>query len=121
MAHHGVANPSDARPLSTHACPASLVLPACVWSVSGHVVAAAAVWLVCGRVSCLMVGLFGVGFLALQRALPQSDLVRVGALLVWVLVGASCVGPAWYVLTVRRPPTVGEKSNDRWFDSCKIL
>ena len=81
--------------------------------------AAAAVLWVRGRVSRLLVGLFGVGSLALQRALAQSDLVRVGALLVLVSVGASCVEPAWYVLTVRRPPTVGEKSNDKWFERCK--
>ena len=93
--------------------------PACVWSVYGHLVAAAVVLLVCGRGSRLMVGLFGVGSLALQRALAQSDLVHVGTLLVLVLVGASCVGPAWYVLTVRRPPTMGEKGNDKRFDRCK--
>ena len=93
--------------------------PACVWSVDGHVVAAAVVLLVRGRVSRLMVALFGFGSLALQQALAQSDLVRVGALLVSVLVGASCVGPAWYVLTVPRPPTVGGISNDGWFDRCK--
>ena len=93
--------------------------PACVWSVYGHVVAAAVVLLVRGWVSRLLVGLLGVGSLALQRALAQSDLLRVGALLVSVLVGASCVGPARYVFTVRRPPTVGETSNDKWFDRCK--
>ena len=95
--------------------------PACVWSGYGDVVSTAVFLLVCGRVSRLMVGLFGVGSLALQRALAQSDLVRVGALLVPLLVGASCVRPAWYVLIVRRPPTVGEKRNDRWFDGCKSL
>ena len=95
--------------------------PACVWSVYGHVVVAAVVSLVRGRVSRLLVGLFGVGSLALQQAFAQSDLVRVGALLVSLLVGASCVGPAWYVFTVRRPPTVGEKSNDKGFDRCKKL
>ena len=95
--------------------------PACVWSVYGHVMPAAVVLLKCGRVSRLRVGLFGVGSLALQRALAQSDLVRVGALLVSVLVGASCVGPAWYVLTVRCPPTMGENSNDKWFDRCKKI
>ena len=88
-------------------------------SVYGHVVAAAVVLLVRGRVSRLLVGFFGVGSWALQRALAKSDLVRVGALLVSVLVGASCVAPAWYVFTVRRPPTVGEKCNDKWFDRCK--
>ena len=93
--------------------------PACVWSVYGHVVSAAVVLLVRGRFSHLLGGLFGVGSLALQRGLAQSDLVRVGALLGSVLVGASCVGPAWYVFTVRRPPTVGERRNDKWFDRCK--
>ena len=95
--------------------------PECVWSVYGHVVAAAVVLLVRGGVSRLLVGLLGVGSLALQRAFAQLDLVCVGALLVSVLVGASCVGPAWYIFTVRRPPTVGEKSNDKWFDRCKKL
>ena len=66
-----------------------------------------------------MVGLFGVGSLALQRAPAQFDVVGVGAMLVSVLVGASYVGPAWYILTVRRPLTVGEKSNDRLFDRCE--
>ena len=77
------------------------------------------VLVVCSRVSRLTVGLFGVGSLALQRALAQSDLVCVGALLVSVWVGASCVGPAWYVLTVRRLPTMGEKSSDNLIDRCK--
>ena len=95
--------------------------PACVWSVYGHVVSAAVVLLVCGRISLLSVGSFGAGSLALQQAFAQSDRVRVGALLVPVLAGASCVGPAWYVLIVRRPPTVGKKSKDRWFDRCKNL
>ena len=94
---------------------------ACVWSVYGHVVAAALVLLVRGCVSRLLVGLFGVRSSALQQALAQSDLVRVGALLVSVSVGASCGGPAKYFFTARRPPTVGEKSNDKWFDRCKKL
>ena len=90
-----------------------------MWSVYGHVVAAAVVLLVRGRVSRLLVGLFGVGSLALQQALAQSDVVPVGAVFVSLLVGASCVGPAWYVFTVRRPPTLGEKNDDKWFDRCK--
>ena len=49
----------------------------------------------------------------------QLDLVRVGGLPVLMLVGAGCVRPACYVLTVRRPPTVGEKGNDGWFHRCK--
>ena len=93
--------------------------PACVRSVYRHVVAAAVVLLVRGRVSRLLVGLFGVGSLALQRALAHAVLLRVDALLVAVLVGASCVGPARYVFTVRRLPTLGEKSNDKWSDRCK--
>ena len=78
-------------------------------SVYGHIVFAVVVSLVCGRVSCPLVGLFGVGSLPLQRPLAQLNLLPAGVLLVTVLVGASCVGPARYVLTVRRLPTVGEK------------
>ena len=66
--------------------------PACVWSVYGHVVAAAVVLLVHGCVSRLMVGLFGVGSFALLRALARSDVVRVVVLLVAVLVGRARVG-----------------------------
>ena len=65
--------------------------PACVWSVYGHVVAAAVVLLVHGCVSRLMVGVFGVGSLALLRALARSDVVRVVVLLVSVLVGRARV------------------------------
>ena len=39
--------------------------PACVWSVDGQVAAAAAVWLVRGRLGRLMVGLVDVGSVAL--------------------------------------------------------
>ena len=92
---------------------------ACVRSVFGQFVAAAVVLLVRGRVSRLLVGLFGVCPLLLQRALAQSDLLRVGALLVAVLVRASCVGPARYIFTVRHLPTMGEKSNDKGCDHCK--
>ena len=66
-----------------------------------------------------MVCLFGVGSLAPQRASARSDVVRVVAMLVSVLIGSSCVGRAWYVLTVRRPLILGEKSNDRWSDRCE--
>ena len=65
---------------------------ACVWSVYGHVVAAAVVLLVHGCVSRLMVGLFGVGSLALLRTLARSNVVRVVILLVSVLVGSARVG-----------------------------
>ena len=73
----------------------------CVRSFYGHVVFAVVVSLVRGRVSRLLVGLFGVGSLSLQRAPAQSDLLRAGVLLVAVLVGVSCVGPVRYVFTVR--------------------
>ena len=59
--------------------------PACVWSVYGHVVAAAAVLLVHGCRSHLIAGLFAVGSLALQRALARSDGVAVMS--VSVLIG----------------------------------
>ena len=63
-----------------------------MWSVYGHVVAGAVVLLVHGCVSRLMVGLFGVGCLALLRALARSNVVRVVVLLVSVLVGRARVG-----------------------------
>ena len=66
--------------------------PACTWSVYGHVVAAAAVLLVHGCLSRLMVGLFGVGSLALQRALARSDLVHAVVMPVSVLVCCARVG-----------------------------
>ena len=83
--------------------------PVCVRSVYGHVVSAAVVLLVRGRVSRLLVGLFGVGSLALQRALARSDLLRAGVVLVAVLVGASCLGPARYVLMCAVSPPWGRK------------
>ena len=66
--------------------------PACVWSVDGHVVAAAAVLFVHGCLSNLTVGLFDVGSLALQRTLARSDIVRVVVMPVLVLVGCARVG-----------------------------
>ena len=93
--------------------------PVCARSVHGHVASAVVVLLVCGRVSRLLIGLFGVGSLSSQRALAQSDLLCAGVPLVAMLVGARCVGPARYVFTVRRPPAAGEKSHDKWSDRCK--
>ena len=61
--------------------------PASVWSVYGHVVPAAVVLLVHGCLSHLMVGLFGVGSLALQRPLARWDVVCVVVMSVSVLVG----------------------------------
>ena len=74
---------------------------ACVWSVYGCIVVAAAPWLVHGCVSRLMVSLFIVGFLLLLPALSRPRLscgrrlssgllgakVRVRAIMV------SCCGP----------------------------
>ena len=51
--------------------------PACVWSLYGHVLAAAVALLVHGCLSSLIVGLFAVGSLALQRAFARSDVVVV--------------------------------------------
>ena len=81
-----------------------------VRSVHGHVASAVVVLAVCGRVSRLMVGLFGVRSLSSQRAFEQLDLLCAGVPLVAMLVGARCVGPAPYVCTVRHPPAAGEKS-----------
>ena len=88
-------------------------------SVHGHVASAVVVLAVCGRVSRLLVGLFGVRSLSSQRVFAQSDLLCAGVPLVAMLVGARCVGPARYVRTVRRPPAAGEKSHDKWLDRCK--
>ena len=66
--------------------------PACAWSVYGHVVAAAAVLLVHGCLSRLIVGLFGVGSLALQRALARSHVVPVVLMPISVFVGCAQVG-----------------------------
>ena len=92
-----------------------------MWSVDGYVVADAVVLLVQARVSRLMVGLFGVGSFALQRASAQSGVVLAVAMLVSALDGSSCVRPAWYILTVRRHHIVGEKTNDRWSDRFEKL
>ena len=88
-------------------------------SVHGHVASAVVVLAVCGRVSRLLVGLFGVRSLSSQPAFALSDLLCAGVPLVAMLVGAGCVGPARYVFTVHRPPAAGEKSHDKWSDRCK--
>ena len=91
----------------------------CARSVHGHVASAVVVLALCGRVTRLLVGLFGVRSLSSQRALAQSDLLCAGVPLVAMLVGARCVEPARYVCTVRRPLAAGEKSHDKWSDRCK--
>ena len=88
-------------------------------SVHGHVASAVVVLAVCGRVSRLLVGVFGVRSLSSQRAFAQSDLLCAGVPLVAMLVGARCVGLARYVCIVCRPPAAGEKSHDKWSDRCK--
>ena len=69
---------------------------ACVRSVSGRLVVSAAVWLVLGCFSRLMVGLFAVGSSLLQPVLVQPVVVHV---VVWVRSGGrygcpvGCGGP----------------------------
>ena len=101
---------------SMHARPAWR-WPVRAWSVYGHVASAVVVLAVCGRVSRLLVGLFGVRSLSSQRVFAQSDSSCAGVPLVAMLVGARCVGLARYVL--RRPPAAGEKRHDKWSDRCK--
>ena len=93
----------------------------CARSVHGHVASAVVVLAVCGHVSRLLVGLFGVRSLSSQRALAQSDFLCAGVPLGAMLVAARCVGSARYVCTVRRPPAAGEKSHDKWSDRCKKI
>ena len=68
VAHHVVANPWNAVPVSTLACLAGWVVAGlrAVCSLSGRF--SAAVWSVPGCVSRLMVGLCVVGLIALQPA-----------------------------------------------------
>ena len=82
-------------------------------SVYGHVVAAAVVVLVHGCLSRPMVGLFGGGSLALQRALARSDVVVV--MPVSVFVGNVPVALGRHG-TVRRPPVVAEKTSTSSYD-----
>ena len=90
-------------------------------SVHGHVASAVVVLAVCGRVSRLLVGLFGVRSLLSQRMFAQSDLLCAGVPLIAMLVGARCVGSARYVCTVRRPRAAGDKSHDKRLDRCKTF
>ena len=60
----------------------------CARSFHGHIASAVVVLAVCGGVSRLLVGLFGVRSLSSQRALAQSDLLCAGVPLVAMLVGA---------------------------------
>ena len=93
-AWHTTVSPTRQTPLPSRPMHAVLVWcwPACVWSVDGHVVAAAAVLLSNGCLSHLMVGCFGIGSFALQRAVAQSDAVLIVVMPVLVLVGGAWVG-----------------------------
>ena len=68
--------------------------PACVWSVYGHVAAAAAVCLVCGCRGRLMVGLVPVGSVALLPVVLSSNPARVAGAFVSVLVSCFLVCPS---------------------------
>ena len=78
--------PFPLRPM--HAWPVRC-WPACVWSVYGQVVAAAAVWLVCGCLGRPMVGLVCAGSSALLPVVASPNVVCVAGTSVSVLV--SCV------------------------------
>ena len=99
--------------------------PACVRSVQCRVVFSAAVWLVPGCVSRLMVGLCVVGSIALQRAPVERDVV----LVVFPVSSAVCCGrparcggcgasracPARCVGSPSSwPPVVGSSRGVRW-------
>ena len=70
--------------------------PACVWSVYGCVVVSAAVWLVHGGVSRLMVGLFVVGSFLLLPALSRPALWCRRRALSWVRCAKARVRAARY-------------------------
>ena len=116
-------SPTILTPLQFRPMHAWLVLcwPACVWSVYGHNVAAAAVSLVHGSRSNLMTGSFAVLSLALQRALARSDVV-VG-MSVSELVGNFLVplGRHGTFQLCAAPPTAGEKFSDSWYDRSEKL
>ena len=68
--------------------------PACVWSVYGQVAAAAAVWLVCGCLGRLMVGLVCVRSVALLPVVVSPNVVGVAGRSVSVLVSCVLVCPS---------------------------
>ena len=65
--------------------------PACVWSVYGHVAAAAAVWLVRGCRGRLMVGWVRVGSVALLPVVLLSNPAHVAGMFVPALVSCFLV------------------------------
>ena len=94
VAHHGVAIPLDAFPVSTRARLDGLVLAGGVWSVYGHMPAAAAVWSVRGCRGRLMVGWVRVGSVALLPVIFWSNAARVAGTFVSVLVSCVLVCPS---------------------------
>ena len=68
--------------------------PACVWSVYGQVAAAAAVWLVCGCLGRLMVGLVCVGSVALLPLVALPNVVCVAGTSVSLLITCLLVFPS---------------------------
>ena len=68
--------------------------PACVWSVYGKVVAAAAVLLVCSRLGRTMAGLVCVGFIALLPVVVSPNVVYAACMSVSVLVSGVVVRPS---------------------------
>ena len=82
--------PFPLRPV--HAWPVRC-LPACMWSVYGQVAAAAAVWLVCGCLGRLMVGLVHVASVALPPVVATPNVVCVAGTSVSVLVTCVLVCP----------------------------
>ena len=68
--------------------------PACVWSVYGHVAAAAAVWLVRSCLGLLLVGLVRVGSVALLPVVVLPNVVCAAGTSVSMLVSCVLVGPS---------------------------
>ena len=83
--------PFPLRPV--HAWPVTCWL-ACVWSVYGHVTAAAAVWLVRDCLGRLMVGLVWVGSVALLPMVASPNVVCVAGTSFSVLVSCVLVSPS---------------------------
>ena len=74
--------------------------PACVWSAYGEVAAAAAVLLVRGRLGRLMVGLVGVGSIALLLVVVPPHVVYAAGMSESVLVSGVVVCPGVVVCSL---------------------
>ena len=86
--------------------------PACVWSVYGQVAAAAAVFLVRGRLGRLMVGLVCVGSIALLPVVVLPHVVYAAGMSVSVLVSGVVVCPS--VVLCSLLPLVGRVCIGKW-------